>query len=152
MASSAWSDPAEWEGRKRRESCPICRRGEPLDVLAEFPETWITGGTDAPLPGYACVVSKHHVVEPFQLPPADAAMFWGEAMVAAEALSRLFSSIKMNYEIHGNTVPHLHLHLFPRFAGDPFVGGPIDARQSRFTRTPDDLDRIRQALLAFNGS
>ena len=27
---------------------------------------------------------------------------------------------KMNYEVHGNTIPHLHMHFFPRYAGDPF--------------------------------
>ncbi|MGB6535125.1 MAG: hypothetical protein WBF58_04100 [Xanthobacteraceae bacterium] len=32
----------------------------------------------------------------------------------------------MNYEIHGNTIPHLHLHIFPRYRGDPFEGRPID--------------------------
>lgn len=53
----------------------------------------------------------------------------------------------MNYEIHGNTVPHLHLHLFPRFDGDPFVGRPIDAREPQFSRAGEDLARMRQALL-----
>ncbi len=131
---------------KRPESCPICRRGTPLDVLASFPSTWITGGEEAPLPGYACVVSKHHVVEPFELPEPDALAFWREAMLAARVLSELFNPVKLNYEIHGNTIPHLHLHLFPRFEGDPFVGGPIDPRHTAFTRTSVDLDRLSQAL------
>ena len=34
----------------------------------------------------------------------------------------------MNDEIHGNTVPHLHMHVFPRYPGDPFEGAPIDPR------------------------
>jgi hypothetical protein len=38
--------------------CPICARGYPLDVLAEFPTTRVTGGIEAPLPGYACVVAS----------------------------------------------------------------------------------------------
>jgi diadenosine tetraphosphate (Ap4A) HIT family hydrolase len=33
----------------------------------------------------------------------------------------------MNYEIHGNTIPHLHVHLFLRYKGDPFEGGPINS-------------------------
>lgn len=149
---SSWLDPGAWEAQKRQESCPICARGEPLDLLAEFPETWITGGRRAPLPGYACVVSKHHVVEPFHLPETEAAAFWKDAMLAARALDRLFNPAKLNYEIHGNTIPHLHLHLFPRLADDPFVGEPIDPRQLQFTRTDDDLARMREALLqAVNG-
>jgi diadenosine tetraphosphate (Ap4A) HIT family hydrolase len=132
---------------QHRESCPICVRGEPLDLLAEFPYTWITAQEEAPLPGYACVVAKQHVVEPFHLSAGDASAFWIDAMRAARALDGLFNATKMNYEIHGNTIQHLHLHLFPRFDGDPFVGVPIDTRNRAFRRTTDDLARMRAALL-----
>jgi diadenosine tetraphosphate (Ap4A) HIT family hydrolase len=37
--------------------------------------------------------------------------------------------VKLNWEIHGNTIPHLHAHLFPRYVGDRFEGRPIDARE-----------------------
>ena len=37
-------------------------------------------------------------------------------------------AVKLNYDIHGNTIPHLHLHLFPRHAGDPFENQPINPR------------------------
>jgi diadenosine tetraphosphate (Ap4A) HIT family hydrolase len=52
----------------------------------------------------------------------------------------------MNYEIHGNTIPHLHLHLFPRFAGDPFQGRPIDGRSTAVVRSPADIARLRAAI------
>lgn len=151
MHASAWDDPARWDELKRPSSCPICLAGAPRDVLAEFGATWVTGGSRVPLPGYACVVSKHHVIEPFDLPAADLAAFWDDAMLAARVLSEVFKPPKLNYEIHGNTIPHLHLHLFPRFAGDPFVGGPIDFRQTTFTRTEADLKTLRDALLAASG-
>jgi diadenosine tetraphosphate (Ap4A) HIT family hydrolase len=96
-------------------------------------------------------VSKRHVVEPFELPAPEQAAFWREAMVAARVLCDLFEPTKMNYEIHGNTIPHLHLHLFPRFAGDPYVGGPIDMRRASFARTPEDLEQLRAALSAAPG-
>jgi diadenosine tetraphosphate (Ap4A) HIT family hydrolase len=67
-------------------------------------------------------------------------------MLAAATVNRLFSPAKMNYEIHGNTIPHLHLHLFPRFAADPYEGGPINPRQPGFRRTADDLTRLRTEL------
>lgn len=100
------------------------------------------------MPGYACVVSKHHVIEPFELSAPGAAAFWQDVMVTARVVNQLFTPIKLNYEIHGNTIPHLHLHLFPRFVGDPYEGGPIDPRKARFTRTQTELDRIRRAIVA----
>jgi diadenosine tetraphosphate (Ap4A) HIT family hydrolase len=77
-------------------SCPICTRGTPLDVIADLDATWVTAGVEAPLPGYACVVSKQHAVEPFQLPSSERAAFWEEAMFVARALCKLFEPTKMN--------------------------------------------------------
>lgn len=68
-------------------------------------------------------------------------------MLAARVLKTLFSPTKLNYEIHGNTIPHLHLHLFPRYAADPYVGGPIDFRQAGFSRAQVDLERMREAFV-----
>jgi diadenosine tetraphosphate (Ap4A) HIT family hydrolase len=147
-AGSAWNDPARWEELKRPDACPICTRGVPLDVIADLAATWVTAGARAPLPGYACVVSKRHAVEPFHLPVAELTAFWNEAMAVARILCDLFEPTKMNYEIHGNTIPHLHMHLFPRFAGDPYAGGPIDPRCSSFTRSPGDLERLQKAVAA----
>ena len=126
--------------------CPICANGEPLDVVAELETTWITAPVEAPLPGYVCVVSKRHVAEPFELPAPELIAFWQEAMLAAQTVNELYRPTKMNYEIHGNTIPHLHLHLYPRFADDPYVGGPIDGRLAPFSRSPEQLSAIRRAF------
>lgn len=130
----------------REPSCPICANGEPLDVVAELATTWITAQVEAPLPGYVCVVCKRHVVEPFELPSPELIAFWQESMLAARTLSELYGPTKINYEIHGNTIPHLHLHLYPRFADDPYVGGPIDGRLAAFSRSPEQLSAIREAF------
>ena len=124
------------------DACPICDRGEPLDVIADLGATWATAGTEAPLPGYVCVVSKGHVVEPFELPPPELDAFWREAMLVARALADLLQPVKMNYEIHGNTIPHLHMHLYPRFPGDPGIG------RGSFTRSHTELERLAAAIAA----
>ena len=100
----------------------------------------------AVLPGYACVVARRHVEEPFQLPDDEMVAFWRESMAVARALSSLLEPGKMNYEIHGNSIPHLHLHLYPRFPGDPFEGRPIAMDAPAFTRTEDDLRRMADAI------
>jgi len=117
-----------------------------LDVVGELAATWITAQVEAALPGYVCVVSKRHVVEPFELPAPELIAFWQEAMLVARTVNELYRPTKMNYEIHGNTIAHLHLHLYPRFANDPYVGGPIDARLAPFSRSPEQLGAIRRAL------
>jgi diadenosine tetraphosphate (Ap4A) HIT family hydrolase len=129
-------------------SCPICARGFPADIVADLSASWLTAGLLAPLPGYACVVAKRHVREPFELPVPDRVAFWNDAMLAAQALARIFQPVKMNYEIHGNTIPHLHMHLYPRMASD--FGRPLPPRDA-IERSPIDLARIAQAVTAERG-
>lgn len=128
--------------------CPICRRGEPLDVLLDLGPAWVTAATEAPLPGYVCVVAKQHVVEPFELDLDDGHAFWDALMAVSRALRAATAARKINYEIHGNTLPHLHAHLFPRFEGDPFEGRPIEGAATSFRRDPGDLAALKGAIEA----
>jgi len=114
-------------------------------LLAETEAVRVSAWPNAVLPGYACVVSNSHVVEPFDLPELEQAAFFLDCMAAARGLARLLSPVKMNYEIHGNTVPHLHMHLFPRMPGDIYVGYPNHCRAT-FTRSEADIERMRQAV------
>ncbi|MBO0686461.1 MAG: HIT family protein [Candidatus Dormibacteraeota bacterium] len=128
--------------------CVICsaRGGRPRGVIAELAASWVTAEVEAPLPGYVCVVSKRHVKEPFGLPKATRQAFFEDCMVVARALDQLLAPRKLNYEIHGNTVPHLHMHLYPRYPGDPYEGGPI-GNTVTFRRTPEELAGIADAVL-----
>jgi diadenosine tetraphosphate (Ap4A) HIT family hydrolase len=141
-----WSDGEEWERRRQPDGCVICRSGGPLDVIAETSACWISAPAEAPLPGYLCVTSKTHVNEPFELPADQQNAFWQDSMTVARALAAALTPIKMNYEIHGNTLPHLHLHLFPRAVDDPYVGGPIDPGRGSVHRTEEDVAALRDAV------
>jgi diadenosine tetraphosphate (Ap4A) HIT family hydrolase len=143
---AVWADDAEWSRRRTPEGCIICVSGAPLDVIAETASCWVTAPADAPLPGYVCVVSKEHVCEPFELEPETQAAFWRDSMAVAAAISEVEDLVKMNYEIHGNTLPHLHLHLFPRQRNDPYVGGPIDPRMASFHRPANKIAAIESAV------
>lgn len=131
-----------------KSTCPICRDDRPSDVIAELSASWVSAPPLAPLPGYACVICKQHVVEPFDLPHEEMLAFLTDAMTVARVLASILASAKMNYEIHGNTIPHLHMHLYPRYAGDPFAGDPIDPRRCAFDRSAADLRRLGAEILA----
>jgi len=143
-----WSMPAEWTKRRTPEGCVICQSGGPLDIIAELSSCWATAPGTAPLPGYVCVVARQHANEPFEMHREEQSRFWQEAMVVAEAVAGVVQPIKMNYEIHGNTLPHLHLHLFPRFLDDPYVGGPIDPRVASFARSDAEVQALASAISA----
>jgi diadenosine tetraphosphate (Ap4A) HIT family hydrolase len=48
-----------------------------------------------------------------------------EVTMVAAALAGLLKPAKMNYELLGNMVPHMHWHLVPRFETDPLWPRPI---------------------------
>ena len=145
---TAMSDPPRTSAE-----CPICLRGEPLDVLVELGSTWVTASVEALLPGYVCVVSKRHVTEPFELAEEPRRAWWDEVSRVAYAVHQATGAAKLNYEIHGNTLPHLHLHVYPRYAGDPFEGSPIDWRAGPlFRRTIGELGHLRAAILGATGT
>ena len=57
-------------------------------------------------------------------------------------------AVKLNHEIHGNTVPHLHVHIFPRYVGDAFEGRPIDPRAVREpVYGPGEFTRLRERVV-----
>ena len=125
---SRWNDPAHWAALKNSTACPICIRSRPLDVVGVFEASWLTMQEDAPVRGYACLVSRTHAVELHELDENQAQAFMRDIRRVSRALSAATGAVKLNYEIHGNTIPHLHMHFFPRYLGDRFEGRPIDPR------------------------
>ncbi len=69
--------------------------------------------------GYTMVVSKTHAVELYELPERQSAQYFQDMVAVAKAIAAAFKPRKMNYEVLGNTVGHLHWHLFPRYEWDP---------------------------------
>ena len=90
------------------------------------------------MPGYVCLVSRVHAVELHDLSAEQAASFMHDAQAVSRALSRVTGAVKINYEIHGNILPHLHMHFFPRYPGDPFEGRPMDPSRVTAGIYPDN--------------
>jgi diadenosine tetraphosphate (Ap4A) HIT family hydrolase len=76
--------------------------------------------------GYTVVIWRgRHVSEPTELSDDEAAGYWAEVLTVARALIARYQPLKMNYETLGNSLPHLHTHLVPRFTDDPRPGQPF---------------------------
>jgi diadenosine tetraphosphate (Ap4A) HIT family hydrolase len=146
LYGGVWADPESWAKRCHPDGCVVCTSGRPYGIIGELGCSWITTDPEVAVFGYVCVISKLHAVEPFDLPTADQATFWREAMAVARALSQRLRPIKMNYEIHGNTLPHLHMHLLPRQPDDAFVGRPIDLKEFHHRYTESDLGILKAAV------
>jgi diadenosine tetraphosphate (Ap4A) HIT family hydrolase len=67
----------------------------------------------------------HHVVEPTELTEEETSSYWRELRLVATAIEDVMRPVKMNYNLLGNSVPHLHAHIVPRYADDPRPGWPF---------------------------
>lgn len=76
--------------------------------------------------GYTLVIWRgRHVTEPTELTDEEASGYWREVLVVARVLISYYAPLKMNYETLGNSLPHLHTHLVPRYRVDPAPGQPF---------------------------
>ena len=123
---SRWTDPGAWRELVSESGCPICRAGRPSNLVVTLAASWVTAGEATPLRGACAVFARRHVVEPYELTAAEGALYFADLQRVGHAVQAITGAIKLNYEIHGNTIPHLHTHVFPRYPGDPFEGRPID--------------------------
>ena len=98
---------------------------EPLFRIAELEQTYVFLNRDQFFPGYSFVVAKEHVVELFHLNEEIRTKVMEEVTAVAAALASAFQPDKVNYELLGNMVPHMHWHIVPRFRSDPLWPRPI---------------------------
>ena len=86
--------------------------------------------------GYTVVVWRgRHVAEPTELDETEAAAYWRELLHVGRGLQAQLGAVKMNYDLLGNSLPHLHTHVIPRYAEDPKPGWPFP-----FPDEPPSLD------------
>ena len=76
--------------------------------------------------GYTVIVWRgRHVAEPTELSEEEAAAYWLEVLRVGRAIESVLEPVKLNYDTLGNTMPHLHTHVVPRYADDPRPGWPF---------------------------
>lgn len=135
--------PADWDVRLAGKDCPMCAEGRPEVGHGGSARIFSGARSDAYLVrvdvgqrGYAVVIWRGgHVADPTELSEADAATYFAEVLRVARAIERYYRPIKMNIEMLGNSVPHLHTHVVPRYRDDGSPGHP--ARFMRSDAVPD---------------
>jgi diadenosine tetraphosphate (Ap4A) HIT family hydrolase len=130
--------------------CPLCRvvaslrdaetcthptEGTLVRKIADLPTSVALLGFDQTYRGYTLVVARRHATELFQLHEHESTRYFQDMLRVARAIANAFQPRKLNYELLGNSVPHLHWHVFPRYADDPDPLRPVWS-PTRPTRSP----------------
>ena len=129
--------------------CPMCSRWDDDHDLriVELTHSYVILNRDQFFPGYTLLFTKSHVTELFHLERSVRAELTEEVATVAKAIYDVLSPAKINYELLGNMVPHMHWHLVPRFASEPLWPRPIWAEPHDEVHLLPDEYRQRIALL-----
>ncbi|MFP4478699.1 MAG: HIT family protein [Candidatus Izemoplasmatales bacterium] len=131
MSGSFHSLYPKFHERSFEQNCPVCNNSpmaEGMDDIGELDHSFVTVDEKAQgkLYGKCVVISKVHNVHFYDLTDEDMVNFMKDVKRTAKALHIVSGAVKINYEIHGNSSPHLHCHLFPRYLDDDFPGKSIE--------------------------
>ncbi len=142
--------------------CPFCRKLAalheltPEDVVWQFSHSVALLGPWQFYRGYCILVARGHATELSRLDDTARRAYLDEMCLLARAIEECFHPHKLNYELLGNQVPHLHWHLFPRSADDAEALKPVwlaldraerdEAEQRRLAADPSDRPATTAAL------
>jgi diadenosine tetraphosphate (Ap4A) HIT family hydrolase len=123
--------PEEFYARRRGDGCAMCAEGRPDETpygvrihAGEVSDAYLQRADVQR--GYTIVIWRgRHVAEPTELGDGEAALFWLELLRVGRALEGHLRPVKVNYQLLGNELPHLHAHVVPRYADDPKPGWPF---------------------------
>lgn len=125
--------PEHWDTLINGEQCPLCdliQTAKPEDAhcirVADLRFSRLSITKNQYVPGYCVLLCHTHVVEPYELTSDQRMLFFDDLALAGKALQAAFHADKMNYNILGNAVPHLHVHNIPRYFTDSAPQRPID--------------------------
>lgn len=111
--------------------CFVCQRIREIKenknrfFVKEMKSGYVVLGDHQYYKGYTLLLSKKHTDELHKLPREVRSQFLEDMAIVAEAVYKAFKPKKLNYELLGNTVSHLHWHIVPRYANDSKPGVPI---------------------------
>jgi len=134
--------------------CKMCRRwDEDSDLrIVELPHSYVILNRDQYFPGYTLLFTKTHATELFHLDRAVRTALMEEISLVAASLFTTYAPAKINYELLGNMVPHIHWHIVPRFSSEPLWPRPIWAEpHEELFLAPDEyrqrIENIRGNLI-----
>ena len=110
-----------------RLSCKICEKTWPAKdhFIGDFGLTRAYLFEDQFFAGWTVLILKDHRTELFQLTQKERGTLMEEVSCVGEGLAKIFDVGKINSELLGNQVPHIHWHVIPRLKSDPDPLNPV---------------------------
>jgi diadenosine tetraphosphate (Ap4A) HIT family hydrolase len=115
----------------RGTGCAMCAQGRPdenefgIRVYRSDTADAYLQKADVGQRGYCIVIWRgRHVAEPTELSGTEAGQYWDDVLRVARAIEVHYTPAKLNLMMLGNSLPHLHTHVVPRYVDDHDAGHP----------------------------
>lgn len=157
--SEQWMPRAEWDKMVAGDNPLVRYANAPYEevivtdygyTVADLERSRLQLSRNQYVQGYCVLVAKSAVSEPHHLHEHERRLFFEDLMRAGTALAKVFEPLKLNYEMLGNKIPHLHVHIVPRYYNDPAPHRPIDPESAQVYLLDADYQEIvgdiREAL------
>lgn len=130
--------------------CFYCENGEKLKSLmieiCELPYSKVYLNRDQKHRGRCIVALKEHKTEYFQMTPEENAGYFSEVSKVAKAIFELCHPDKINYATFGDGVPHVHVHIVPKYKGGLNWGAPFDDSLPKQLLSDAEYQELVEAL------
>ena len=133
----------------KKDDCIFCKiaNGEiPSRTLYEDEKFRVILDLNPATRGHALIMPKDHASNLYELPEESA----GAVMVLAKKLAAVMCErlqcdglnlVQNNGEAAGQTVPHFHLHMIPRYVNDGQTLGWVPGKAA-----PEELDEVKRIM------
>ncbi|MCG3778792.1 MAG: hypothetical protein JW388_1519 [Nitrospira sp.] len=108
-------------------TCKACSADWPDKdrFIADLSLTRVYLHEDQFFPGWTVLFLKRHATELFELTKDERAQLIEDVSLIAKILAQVYGAKKMNYELLGNQLPHIHWHVIPRLATEQASLEPV---------------------------
>lgn len=132
--------------------CFYCENGEKLNSLmleiCKLPNSIVYLNRDQKHKGRLIVLFKDHKTEYFQLTEEENSGYFKELAIAAKAVYQLYHPDKINYATFGDNVPHVHVHVVPKYKDGLNWGNPFDDTLPKKLLTDKEYAEMIQEIRA----
>ncbi|CAG7650105.1 HIT family protein [Paenibacillus allorhizosphaerae] len=137
------------------QDCIYCTRDERLSKLmievASLRVSTLYLFREQTYRGRCIVALNDHERELFELSPEMQEAYLRDIAQAAKAVHTAFSPDKINYGAFGDTMPHVHFHIVPKYKdgytwGKMFEMNPADNKQLGDAEYEEIMAQLRAAL------
>ena len=141
-------DIMAWEALTNGKSCPMCANANTKNPIAVLPSGRVLLLDDGNFRGYIILEYRRHVTELTDLTPEERTQLAEDVNACASAQQSALRPNKINYVILGNEVPHLHVHIIPRYFDDGWWGKPTWLRpaEMKVTLSAEEYEELRKTL------